>query len=219
MKIRLLASIATCAAAFISGCAATDTVATYAQKSFDAMLAASEGRVSYSAEEGAHTLLSPGGDAFSLGAAPDAAFSLDAAPFLAAGLDPERLKGPEGTAYALGAGRLVLSFELGDIPNSEPPATMGAAFRSLLAARRDLVGWHAALDHYGISLGGGNMIEWARDMEKNDKDLVFVLDPAPLAAAGMDPARVEGWLHAQVEMMEEGRKVYPWKLLRPFDLP
>ncbi|MBL8967094.1 MAG: hypothetical protein JNG85_08795, partial [Spirochaetaceae bacterium] len=74
-------------------------------------------------------------------------------------------------------------------------------------------------DHYGIALGGGNMLEWAKDPAKNDKDLVLVLEPAPLAAAGLDPARVQGWAFAKVETMDaKGAKILVDKLLRPFDL-
>ncbi len=39
-------------------------------------------------------------------------------------------------------------------------------------------------------LGNGNMFEWAKDMQKNDKDIVFVLNPQPFIDAGVDPAKV-----------------------------
>lgn len=41
---------------------------------------------------------------------------------------------------------------------------------------RDSIGYHAALDHYGIDLENGNMFEWAKDISTNDKDIVFVLN-------------------------------------------
>ncbi|MDR2158499.1 MAG: hypothetical protein LBP23_00355 [Treponema sp.] len=69
-----------------------------------------------------------------------------------------------------------------------------------------------ALDHYGVSSGGGNLFEWA-------KDTVFVLDPAPLIAAGADPARIDGWTFAKVTVDDEnGRPVQVDKVLRAFDL-
>ena len=61
------------------------------------------------------------------------------------------------------------------------------------------------MDHFGVKLGGGNMFEWAKDLEINvttkqaqDKDIVFVLSPEPLIAAGVDPQKVEGWLYSPV---------------------
>ena len=82
-----------------------------------------------------------------------------------------------------------------------------------------MIGYHAALDHYGVSLGGGNIFEWAKDMDANDKDIVFVLDPAPFAAAGADTSRIYGWLLAKVTVDDEnGKPVQVDKLLKPFDL-
>ena len=75
------------------------------------------------------------------------------------------------------------------------------------------------LDHYGIKLGNGDMLEWAKDMSKNDKDLVFVLDPAPFIAAGVDPAKIQGWSFAKVETKDDsGKTIQVDKLLRPFNL-
>lgn len=34
---------------------------------------------------------------------------------------------------------------------------------------RDSIGYHAALDHYGIDLENGNMFEWAKDISANDR--------------------------------------------------
>jgi hypothetical protein len=77
-----------------------------------------------------------------------------------------------------------------------------------------------AMDHYGVNLGGGNLFEWAKDLAANDKDIVFVLDPAPLIAAGADPARVAGWTFAKVTVDDEnGKPLEVDKLLKPFDLP
>ena len=56
--------------------------------------------------------------------------------------------------------------------------------------------YHAALDHYNVNVGGGNLFEWAKDMGKNDKDIVFVLD-GPFIAASVDPGAVAGWVFAK----------------------
>lgn len=82
-----------------------------------------------------------------------------------------------------------------------------------------------ALDHYGIMLGDGNMFEWAKNLNTNtvngqiqDKDIVFVLNPEPLIAAGVDPQKVEGWVYAQVTAEDHGKKMEVYKFLKPFQL-
>jgi hypothetical protein len=75
------------------------------------------------------------------------------------------------------------------------------------------------MDHYGISLGNGNMFEWAKDMTTNDKDIVFVLNPDPFITAGLDPNRVEGWVYAKVTVDDEnGKPIQVDRLLKPFNL-
>jgi hypothetical protein len=224
-SIRLVVFAAALAGAALGmSCSGTDVVGKVAAASFKAAAEASEGRVSFDGASGTWTLASPAGDRFLLSAdlasaAPDAAFVLDAAPFLAAGLDPAKLAGGAGVPYSVADGLLTVAFELGTGAATDASRTsLPGAFDALLAARRELVGYHQALDHYGIKLGGGNMFEWAKDLAKNDKDLVWVLDPAPFVAAGVDPAKVEGWVFAAVEMMEDGKKISAEKLLKPFDL-
>jgi hypothetical protein len=76
-----------------------------------------------------------------------------------------------------------------------------------------------AMDHYGVSLGDGNLFEWAKDMAANDKDIVFALNPAPIIAAGADPARIAGWTFTKVTVDDEnGKPVEVDKILKPFDL-
>ena len=76
-----------------------------------------------------------------------------------------------------------------------------------------------------MKLGDGNMFEWAKDMLKNtatntdqDKDIVFVLNPEPLIAAGVDPAKVTGWVYAEVPVEENGKTTQVYKFLKPFNL-
>jgi hypothetical protein len=151
---------------------------------------------------------------------PDAEFVFDAAPFLAAGLDFSKLPSADGIKYEIEDGTFMLHFELGSAEFSPDAAkSMSATFAEVIKAERSRIGYHAALDHYGIALGGGNMFEWAKDMAANDKDIVFVLDPAPFIAAGADPANVAGWIFAKVEMMDDkGTKTLVDKLLKPYNL-
>jgi hypothetical protein len=219
----------------LAGCADTDVVAKVANSSFKAVVDASKDRISFSDEDGAWVLASPAGDKLQLATdfsgnngggmmadmdKPDAEFAFDATPFVAAGLDFAKLPAPEGIKYELEEGELMLHFELGsDKFPADARQSLEAAFAQVVKARRARIGYHEKLDHYGIKLGGGNMFEWAKDMSKNDKDIVWVLNPAPFIAAGVDPAKVAGWVFAKVESRDAaGKAVVEDKLLKAFDL-
>jgi poly-D-alanine transfer protein DltD len=63
------------------------------------------------------------------------------------------------------------------------------------------------------------MFEMAKDMSKNDKDIVFVLNPQAFIDAGVDPAKVEGWIFAKIKVEDaKGKMVEVDKLLKPFNL-
>jgi hypothetical protein len=113
----------------------------------------------------------------------------------------------------------------GDKPSYSGDATALKAYEQIVGKYRDAINYHASLDHYGVLLGDGNLFEWAKDMKTNayddsvqDKDIVFVLNPEPLTAAGVAPDNVEGWAYAQVPIDVNGKTEQVWKLLKPFDL-
>jgi len=57
------------------------------------------------------------------------------------------------------------------------------------------------------------MFEWAKDM-------VFVLNPAPLIAAGVDAARIQGRVFAKVPVKDAaGKTIEVDKFLKPYSLP
>jgi hypothetical protein len=233
IRVSTLALVA--AAAFgVVGCSSTDVVAKVANTSFKAVADASSGRVRWSDEDQAWTLASPAGDEVSFSSdfarnnsaagvdfdKPDVEFSFDAAPFIAAGLDVAKLPKVEGIKYELEDGRFMYHFELGN-DNFSPDArkSLETTFAEIVRTQRARIGYHEKLDHYGIKLENGNMLEWAKDMSKNDKDLVFVLDPAPFIAAGVDPAKIQGWTFAKVETKDDaGKTIQVDKLLRPYNL-
>jgi hypothetical protein len=213
---------AAAAALLLAGCSALDVVGTTAVSTFRTLAAKEAGALARDEAAGRWVLSSPGGERFEwssdfAGAGPDFLVSLDAAPYLAAGLDPSRL--PAGRySFDPASGRLALRFETGNRGSSAVSPV--ESFTSIVKEYRPIIGYHAALDHYGIALGDGNAFEWARDMAKNDKDIVFVLDPAPLVAAGVDPSRIGGWAFARVSMKDAaGRDVQVDKFLKPYDLP
>ncbi len=159
----------------------------------------------------------------------DVRLTLNAEPFVKAGLDPEKLPG-NYVFSASGAdgmeGKATLTVGSGlEAAVSGGDSTAVAAYSRIVAARRDLINYHSFLDHYGVKVGGGNMFEWAKNMATNeydntvqDKDIVFALNPEPLVKAGVDPEKIDGWLHAQVPVMTGGAVGQEWLLLKPFDL-
>lgn len=144
----------------------------------------------------------------------DLVLEWDAAPFLQAGLDPERLPeayGYDGTVLSVGV----------PLASDGPPGGTGTlmeAYGRIVAQAPGLIGYHAQLNHFGVEIGQGNLLEWARDLQANDKDIVFVLNPEPLIEAGVDPEAVEGWAYAKVKVHVKGKAAEVDKFLKPFDL-
>jgi hypothetical protein len=142
----------------------------------------------------------------------DYKMEIDATPFINAGLDTALL--PEGVFVD---NKIVFGHDLGN--EGVNVQDVVPAFEAVFRIDPTLVGYHEALDHYGLSFGNGNVFEWASDFTTNDKDLVFVLNPQTFIDAGVDVETIEGWVFAQVEVMDEnGKMVMVDKLLKPFDI-
>ena len=206
-----------------SGCGSTDVVATTAVKSFEALSQTAEIR-SVELETGRYWQLQSSEAAImNLGVAaegsPDVFLDLEAAAFLNAGLNPAELP-EEIFLYDSTTGRLLVLAEFGDTPLKGTDAeTITLTFEQWVKGYRKSIGYHAAMDHYGLDLQNGNMVEWAKDLKTNDKDLVFVLNPEPLLEAGLNPELLEDWILAEVEVMDpQGKPVMVEKLLLFYDL-
>lgn len=206
-----------------------DVVGKDSVKSFEAVLNALPGQVTKDEANAGWSLRAPDGEVrfiwsedYSKSPLYDVMLEFDAAPFLNAGLDPKKL--PDN--YVFYDGMLMVGTKLGENEltyEGEPTALL--AFEQIVNKYRSSINYHTAMDHYGVKLGDGNMFEWAKDMETNtvsnenqDKDIVFVLNPEPLLAAGVDPDKMEGWVYAAVPVEENGKNVEVYKFLKPFDL-
>jgi hypothetical protein len=146
----------------------------------------------------------------------DVMLEFDAAPFIRAGLDPSKL--PENFAFY--DGKIMVGTKLGqEVLTYQGAPTPLASYEQIVKLKRNAIGYHGALDHYGVNLGDGNLFEWAKDMTTNDKDMVFVLNPEPFLAAGVDPNKIEGWAFANVTVDDaNGKPIQVDKILKPFDL-
>ena len=192
--------------------------------SFEALLDATPGLVKAGNTNAAWSIQAPDGSARFLwtgdfgsadGAGYDVALEVDVSPFVDAGLDVGKL--PDD--YIINDNKLTVGRILGvNQKKLASPVMPLDAYKTIVNRRPDVIGYHIALDHYGVEVGGGNMFEWAKNLSKNDKDIVFVLDPQPLVAAGVNPEAVEGWFFAKVSVMSGGKKVEVDKFLKPFDL-
>jgi hypothetical protein len=81
---------------------------------------------------------------------------IDAAPFLAAGLDPARL--PENFAFY--DGMIMVDTKLGQKTlRYSGQATPLASYEQIVKLKRSVIGYHGALDHYGVNMGDGNLFE------------------------------------------------------------
>jgi hypothetical protein len=144
----------------------------------------------------------------------DVMLTFEAEPFVTAGLDVNKL--PEGMAFD---DMIMVGTKLGNEKITyDGEATPYKSYEKIVDLKRTSIKYHAALDHYGIDLGNGNVFEWAKDMNTNDKDVVFALNPEPFIKAGVDPDKVEGWIYAKVPTMQNGKKVEVYKFLKPFNL-
>ena len=208
----------------VAGCAQNnlDVVGSGSVQSFSAILDAAANNVSVDKENIGWSLTAPDksarfiwGDDWSKSPVYDAMIEFNVAPFVAAGLDVNKLPG----YYISRDNKLLVGIDFGsESPKNTNNTTALNAYKQIVDLRRNNVNYHTQLDHYGIVLGNGNMFEWAKDMKVNSKDIVFVLNPEPLIAAGVDPKAVDGWAYALVPVDIDGKPVEVYKFLKPFDL-
>jgi hypothetical protein len=209
-------------AVMAASCSQLDVVGTDSKRSFNAVLDALPGSIAADEMNAGWSLAAPDGGArfiwsadYSKSPLHDIMLEVEARPFLDAGLDPDRL--PEDIAFY--EDKLMVGTKLGNdqLKYSGAP-TPFASYEQLVTLYRKTIGYHAALDHYGVSIGEGNLFEWAKDMGANDKDIVFVLNPEPFIKAGVNPNAVQGWVFAKVPVDINGKAVEVDKFLKPFNV-
>lgn len=146
----------------------------------------------------------------------DVFVEFDAQPFIDAGMDTGSL---QGGFYVIGD-KILTGVDLSNETLSyEGDVTPMESYRYLVEYSRESIKYHSAMDHYGVDLGNGNMFEWAKDISKNDLDVVFALNPEPFIEAGIDPLKVEGWELTKVEVMDEnGKMIEVDRLIKAYNI-
>jgi hypothetical protein len=207
----------------VVSCGKLDVVGKESVKSFSAILDKAPREIITDEMTGGWALFSPDGTTkfiwsknYAESPLHDVMIVFEAQPFIDAGLDTNKL--PEN--FTVFDDMIMVGTKLGqEVLEYTGEATPLASYEQIVKLKRSSVGYHGALDHYGVNLGDGNLFEWAKDMSTNDKDIVFVLNPEPFIAAGLDPARIEGWAFAKVTVDDaNGKPVEVDKILKPFDL-
>lgn len=208
-------------AAALGACAQLDVIGDDSITSFHSLLTAIPESISTAAQEDAWRMVAPDGDAEFLWSNDfsktkmDLVIEINSIPFIDAGLDPELL--PDGMIVE---DKIVIGADLGsDVLKYETEANPLESYKKIVELYRDSISYHDAFDHYGIDLMEGNMLEWAKDMKSNDKDLVFVLNPQLFIDAGVDPSNIKGWVYAEIPSMDkDGKPIEVYKLLKIFDV-
>jgi len=208
----------------ITACSKLDVVGNDSIRAFNDLLQSAPQLVSEDKENNGWAIIAPDNSVrfswsknFAESPTYDVMLIFSAAPFIIAGLDPSKL--PDHFIFLNGM-IIAVGTKLGNEKLSyNGEAAPLASYEQIVKLKRSAIGYHGQMDHYGINLGNGNMFEWAKNITTNDKDMVFVLDPAPFIAAGTDPAKIEGWTFAKVTVDDaNGKPVEVDKILRPFNL-
>ncbi len=203
MKKKILLCLFTSALFALSACSATDVVANYGIKSFDEITTELSDKIV--AKGGNVTIISPNDtESFSFGNEPKITLSI--APFVSAGLDTSKL--PSGI-MATNA-ELIIAVKNANVAE--------ATFERLIRENRSSLEYHTDHDIYELMLGNGNAFRWAKDINTNERDMVFLLNPEPFIAAGLDPEKVDGWKFTKVNVMENGKTVTVDKLLKAYNI-
>ncbi len=203
MKKTILFCLLIAALFALSACQATDIVANYAIKSFDEITSVLGNNIVKS--DSSITIISPNDtESFSFGDEPKLSFSI--APFITAGLDSSQLPSE------MIATNPVLNIAIQNASVENP------TFENLIRENRNSLEYHTEHDIYELMLGNGNAFRWAKNINTNERDIVFVLNPDPLIAAGLDPAKLEGWKFTKVKVMENGNTVEVDRLLKVYNI-
>lgn len=203
----LLLTMATLLISTLSACQATDVIANYGIKSFEQIVTTAPENVVE--EDIGYTIYSPNKtESFTFGE--KLYLEFDVTPFTSAGLETSKLNGE----FSIKGDKLIVASDGKGVNETD----VNVAFEKLIRDNRDRLEYHTDHDIYELMLGNGNAFRWAKDITTNERDVVFVLNPAPFIDAGLDPASLDGWRFAKVKLMENGKTVEVDRLLRVYNI-
>ncbi len=224
MKKIIIAAVLSVFTTAVVSCSKTDIVAIKSVESFSEIIKSSEVNYNQSNDSPGWVLRTAGGEKVTWNPSTSKnnrslILEFDAAPFIAAGLAVDKLPS-DIFSYNADTNRIsVFPVSFQNYESSENNKSALDAFSEIVKQQRATVGYHKQFDHYGFDLGAGNMFEWASDLKTNDKDIVFVLNPEHLISAGVVAEKIEGWIYAEITMMnKQGVFIKEYKILKPYNL-
>ncbi|KRQ86321.1 hypothetical protein ABG79_01833 [Caloramator mitchellensis] len=199
----------------LSACSATDVVGKNSKSSFKKLYEKNVDSIGFVSNKQRFVFSLPSNETFEWGTnfkgnKSDIVFEVDATPFINAGLDTNKL--PEYIKYD--GKKLIFNFDISENDIKSDQKDGAVTFSSIIDKHRDLIGYHEELQHFGLTLKEGYKVEWAKDVDTNDKDLVLILNPGELKEMGVDVNKVEGWTFTKMKEMDKEVEL----LLKPFDL-
>jgi hypothetical protein len=128
------------------------------------------------------------------------AVGVDLKPFVESGMnfkEFEELLQQSGLGYSLianihGSGMVDFS---GSFTTFDANGTEKEAFNNFLYAQKRNIKYNITTDSFQLKVDSVCSIEWARNIDTNKKDLLFILKPDMFISAGTNPENVSGWTY------------------------
>jgi len=155
----------------------------------------------------------------------DYAMVLFADPLIKAGLDVNKLDKnewifePAGTAEGEDLpNRLIKPYNVSD--KREDANGSEDSMRRLLKADSKIIKYHKEQQHYRLTLGEGNEVQWTEKLGLNDADMIFVLKSEPLVKAGLDVSKLEGsgWIFKPASKDDMGMGENPDQIMQVYKI-
>lgn len=155
----------------------------------------------------------------------DFAMVVLADPLIKAGLDVSKLdqnewiyKSAEREEGQDMPNRLIKPYNVSD--KKETSNGSEDSMRRLLKADPKMIKYHKEQQHYRLTLGEGNEVQWTEKLGINDADMLFVLKAETLVKAGLDVNKLEGsgWVFRRASKDNMGMGENPDQIIKIFDI-
>lgn len=212
MSIFIVAALALC----LFACNATDAVKNDAVNSFSELLQKFE-IMGYITDINLNILTSPSGtEKFVWGSR--VLILIDLSEFIDAGLDSSKLAGLLADEIFDLQGEW-FEAEMADMPLVGEYQETTRVIEEIVEKKRDALSYCEATGHFSLSLGNKFAFLWAQNLQTNDADLIFALNPAPFLDAGLNPQLLENWRLTEIETAgERGETVTQAALVKEYNL-
>ena len=164
-------------------------------------------------KDGWFQIAAPDGGAIFAFSNDGASLAVDASPFIAAGLDAGALDNVfESVFYQRDLG---FSLPGWDMLNQNIKDTAYEQFKADMKYFN--VRYNDATGCYSIDFEQA-MFVWSDEITCGERCIIFLLDPEPLLAAGVDPGLVNGWNYVQTSIAVKNEVEQLWRFQKKVDL-